>query len=123
MSFDVTTFRSASDDNVPSFLRSPENGTTTAIRHDTLMEFSLIGKGVRVVNNDALANLIVRLHDPRATPIIVPPSSDLTFNEWFSQVHFEPDAVTGDFQFILEMANLQDARKLFLTGNLVMREN
>ena len=112
MSFNVSTFRSASDDNVPSFLRTPENGTTSAIRHNTIYEFGLMGKGARVVNNDAAANLIVRLHNPRATAIIVPPSTDLVISEWFAEIHCEPDAGTGDFQLTIEVATIQDARKI-----------
>jgi len=43
MSFNVQTLKSASDDLIPSFLRAAENGTTTAIRHNTIYEFGLIG--------------------------------------------------------------------------------
>jgi len=112
MSFDVREFRSATDDNVPSFLRTPENGTTVAIRHNTLFEFGLMGKGARIVNNDAAANLDVRLHNPQATILIVPPSSELVIEEWFAEIHCEPDGVTGDFQLTIEVASFNDARKL-----------
>jgi len=111
MSFDVQTLKSATDDLIPSFLRSPENGTTTAIRHNTFYEFGLIGKGARVINNDALNNLDVRLHNPRATILIIPPSSELIINEWFAEIHCEPDAVTGNFQLTVELADLREARK------------
>jgi len=111
MSFNVETLKSASDTNVPSFLRSPENGTTTAIRHNTLLEWSLLGKGARIVNNDAAANLNVRLHNPRATIIIVPPSSELVISEWFAEIHCEPDGTTGDFQLTIEVSSLKDAGK------------
>jgi len=112
MSFNVQEFRSASDDNVPSFLREPENGTTTAIRHNTQFEFGLMGKGARIINNDATNNLDVRLHSPRATILIVPPSSELVLEEWFAEIHCEPDGATGDFQLTLEVATMKDARKL-----------
>ena len=112
MSFNVQTLKSATDDQIPSFLRTPENGTTTAIRHNTIYEFGLIGKGARIVNNDPTANLNVRLHNPRATPMIVPPSSELPIEEWFSEIHCEPDAATGDFQLTLELAFLNDASRL-----------
>jgi len=111
MSFNVQTLKSASDDLIPSFLRAPENGTTTAIRHNTIYEFGLIGKGARVVNNDNTNNLNVRLHNPNATILIVPPSSELVISEWFAELHCEPDAVTGDFQITIELANLNEARK------------
>jgi len=111
MSFVVEDLLSATDDNIPSFLRTPENGTTTAIRHNTLYEFSRIGKGARIINNDSTNNLDVRLHNPRATIMIIPPSSELVVEEWFSEIHCEPDGVTGDFQLTLEVATLQDARR------------
>lgn len=111
MSFNVETLKSASDTNVASFLRAPENGTTSAIRHNTIFEFGKLGKGARVVNNDNINNLTVRLHNPKATPILVPPSSELVINEWFAEIHVEPDATDGDFQLILEVATLKDATK------------
>jgi len=111
MSFVVEDLRSATDDNIPSFLRTPENGTTTAIRHNTLFEWSRIGKGARIINNDSTNNLDVRLHNPRATIMIVPPSSELVIEEWFSEIHCEPDGVTGAFQLTIEVARLEDARR------------
>jgi len=111
MSFNVQTLKSASDDLIPSFLRTPENGTTTAIRHNTLYEFGLIGKGARIVNNDSTNSLTVRLHNPQATAQIIPPSSDFIVSEWFAEIHCEPDATTGDFQLTIEVANLNEARK------------
>jgi len=111
MSFNVQTLKSASDDLIPSFLRSPENGTTTAIRHNTIYEFGLIGKGARIINNDPTNNLSVRLHNPQATIMIVPPSSELVIEEWFAEIHCEPDGTTGTFQLTIELANLNEAKK------------
>jgi len=111
MSFNVQTLKSASDDRIPSFLRAAEVGTTTAIRHNTIYEFGLIGKGARIVNNDSVNNLVVRLHNPNATAQVVPPASEFVINEWFAEIHCEPDAVTGDFQLTIELAKLNEARK------------
>ncbi len=112
MSFNVQTLKSATDEQIPSFLRTPENGTTTAIRHNTIFEFGLIGKGARIINNDATANLNVRLHNPQATIMIVPPSSELIIEEWFAEIHCEPDGTTGSFQLTIELASLNEARKI-----------
>jgi len=112
MSFNVQTLKSASDDLIPSFLRAAENGTTTAIRHNTIYEFGLIGKGARIINNDSTNNLDVRLHNPQATILIVPPSSELVIEEWFAELHCEPDGTTGTFQLTIELANLNEARKV-----------
>jgi len=111
MSFNVQTLKSASDDLVPSFLRAAEVGTTSAIRHNTIYEFGLIGKGARIVNLDAINELIVRLHNPRGTAQAIPPASEFSVNEWFSEIHCEPDGTTGTFQLTLELAQLNEARK------------
>jgi len=112
MSFDVQTLRSASDDLIPSFLRQAENGTTTAIRHNTIYEFGLIGKGAQITNNDTVNNLDLRVHNNRAPIITIPPASDFRVNEWFAEIHLEPDGTTGNFQLILEVAKLNEARKV-----------
>jgi len=112
MSFNVELLKSASDDLVPSFLRSAEIGTTTAVRHNTIYEFGKIGKGARIVNLDAINELIVRLHNPRGTAQAIPPASEFSVNEWFAEIHCEPDGTTGTFQLTLELANLNEARKV-----------
>ena len=111
MSFNVAVLKSATDDKIESFLREAENGPTTAIRHNTILEWAMIGKGVRAINNDAQNDLIVRLHSRGGTPLIIPPSSELPINEWFTEIHFEPNAVTGDFQITIEVAEFKDARR------------
>jgi len=111
MSFDVRSLKAATDENVPSFLRTPENGTTSAIRHNTIYEFGLLGKGARVVNNDSLNDLDVRLHNPQATILIVPPSSELVIEEWFAEIHCEPDGTTGNFQITIEVASFSDGAR------------
>jgi len=112
MSFNVEELRSASDDNIPSFLRSAEVGTTTAIRHNTIYEFGKIGKGARIVNLDAINPLVVRLHNPLATAQSIPVSSEFLINEWFAEIHCEPDGTTGSFQLTLELSNIDEAKKL-----------
>jgi len=111
MSFNVELLKSASDDLIPSFLRSPEVGTTSAIRHNTIYEFGKIGKGARIVNLDAVNALTVRLHNPLATAQVIPVSSELVIQEWFAEIHCEPDGTTGTFQLTLELANLNEAKK------------
>jgi len=112
MSFNVETLKSASDDLVPSFLRSVEVGTTSAIRHNTIYEFGKIGKGARIVNLDPTNALIVRLHNNRATAQSIPLLSEFAINEWFAEIHIEPDGTTGTFQVTLELADLNESRKI-----------
>jgi len=114
MSFNVETLRSASDDLIPSFLRAVEVGTTTAIRHNTIYEFGKIGKGARIVNLDPSNELTFRIHNRLATAQVIPVSSEISFNEWFAELHVEPDGTTGTFQLTLELADLNESRKIKL---------
>jgi len=106
MSFNVEELKSASDDNVPSFLRSPEVGTTSNISHNTIYEFGKIAKGARVVNLDSANALVLRLHNNRAVAQSIPVNSEFLISEWFAEIHLEPDGTTGTFQLTLELATL-----------------
>ena len=75
------------------------------------MEWGLIGKGARIINNDSSNNLEVKLHSKQGTSLIIPPNSELSLNEWFSSIFITPDGTTGDFQLTLEVADLREARK------------
>jgi len=103
--------RSATDDNIDSINREPQAFTTTAIRHDTILEFGLIGKGARIINTDSTNNLTYRLHSNRGIARIIPPSSEILIQEWFNQIHIEPDGTTGSGQLELELAKFKDARR------------
>jgi len=100
--------KSATDDEIPSFNREPEAFTTGAVRHDTLLEFSLIGKAARIINNDVTNNLIFRLHSNRGIARTIPPSAEITVREWYSQIHIEPDGTTGSGVLELEVAEIND---------------
>jgi len=113
MSFNVQSLKSASDDRVPSFLRAIEIGTTSDIFHNLLLEFGLIGKGARIINNDGTNNLQLKLHSNflNQPAELIPPNSEFRVNEWFSEIFLIPDGTTGDFQLILEVADIDEARK------------
>ena len=111
MSFNVQTLKSATDDNIPSFLREDENGTTSVLAHNTIMEWGLIGKGARIINNDSSNNLEINLHSNTGTPLIIPPNSELSLNEWFSTIICTPDGTTGNFQITIEVADIKEASK------------
>jgi len=113
MSFNVQTLKSASDTLIPSFLRAVEVGTTSNLFHNLLLEFGLIGKGARIVNNDSLNNLGLKLHSNHLNQAqqIIPPNSEFLVTEWFSELFLFPDGTTGDFQLTLEVADLDEARK------------
>ena len=103
--------KSASDDQIDASNREPEAFTTTAIRHDTILEFGKLGKGARIINTDGTNNLTYRLHSNRGIARIIPPSSEIVIQEWFNQIHIEPDGTTGSGQLELELAFFKDARR------------
>jgi len=113
MSFNVQSLKSASDENIPSFLRAVEVGTTANLFHNTLLEFGLIGKGARIVNNDSVNSLGFKLHSNHLNQAIqvIPVNSEFLINEWFSEIFLLPDGTTGDFQLTLELATIEEARK------------
>jgi len=111
-SFNASEFKSASDDLIPSENREPQAFTTTTIRFNTLLQFSKIGKAARIINDDAVNTLTYRLHNPQGIARIIPASSEITINEWFAELHIEPDAVTGGGQVEIELAFSRDARRI-----------
>jgi len=103
--------KAANDDRIPSSNREPEAFTTVAIRHDTIIEFGLIGKGARIINTDATNNLTYRLHSNTGIARVIPPSSEIVIQEWFNQIHIIPDGTTGSGQLELELAQFKDVRR------------
>jgi len=110
-SFNARVLKSASDDLIPSENREPQAFTIVAVRHNTLLEFGKLGKAARIINDDAVNNLIYRLHSRSGIARIVPPASEITIQEWFAEIHVEPDGVTGAGQLELELAFSRDARR------------
>jgi len=104
----ASNLKSATDDQIASFNREPQAFTTAAVRHDTIIEFNLIGKAARIINDDATNNLTVRLHSNRGIARVIPPSSELTIREWYAQIHIEPDGTTGTGVLELEVAEFKD---------------
>jgi len=110
-SVDTRNFKAASSLEIPFTSREPEIFTTTVLNHSSILEFGAIFKGARIVNNDSIASLNVRLHSNRGVIRTIPPSSELTIQEWFSDIFLTPDAVTGSGQIELDVVELDDARR------------
>jgi len=109
--FNPETLVSSSDTIIATINREPETVGTANIGHDTLLEWGLIGKGFRLINNDSTNNLGFRLHSNRGILRVVPVSSELVVQEWFSILIIEPDGTTGDGTLELELTTLKDARR------------
>lgn len=112
MSFiNYANFKASSDIDIPIQPREPENFTTAAVNHSTVLEFARVCKQARIINNDAVNQLTFRLHSNTGVVRIVPPSSELTINEWFSDIFITPDGVTGDGQLEMDLVRIEDARR------------
>lgn len=89
----------------------PISFTTTAIRRNFATELNMIGIQTRITNDDQTNNCVVRLHSPNGAQRIVPPKSSRTINEWFEELHVEPDGTTGTGQIEVELVRPEDARR------------
>jgi len=104
-------FKSAVDDRSSSVSALPIEFTTSAVRRNVALEKGLLGRQIRVVNDDATNNCVLRLHSRHGVARTIPPSSDLTVKEWFSEFHVEPNGTTGDGMVELDLVSPKDAKK------------
>jgi len=110
-SIDTRNFKAASSLEIPFTAIEPEVFTTAALNHSSVLEFGGIFKGARIINNDSIAALNVRLHSNRGAIRVVPPSSELIIQEWFSDIFLTPDVATGTGQIELDLVELVNARR------------
>lgn len=85
--------------------------TTTAIRRNFALENGLIAKEIRVVNDDTTNACTVRLHSRGGRARTVPASSDVIIRQWVSEIHVEPNAVSGEGLIEVALVRLEDARR------------
>jgi len=109
---DFSNFKAVSDDTIPFEAREPEDFTTAALNHSTALEFAKVCKKAKIINNDAINQIVFRVHSNRGTARTVPPNTEITINEWFSDLFIVPDAVTGAGQLEMDLVLIQDARRV-----------
>lgn len=107
---DSDSLKSASDPLIP-FITRIENFTTAPIRHDTLLEFGLLVKSIKITNNDNLATMTIKTMSPSNNSITIDPSTELTLEEWTSFLEVVPNAVTGTGQIEMNLTSSKEARK------------
>lgn len=107
---DTGSLKSASDPLIP-FITRLETVGTAQIRHDSLLEWGLLIKSVKITNNDTLAVLTVRTNSPSNGLISVDPASELVIEEWTSYLELNPNAVSGVGQIEIDLVQSKDARK------------
>lgn len=104
-------FKSATNILISRMNTEPIEFTTSAIRRNVAIEYNMIGIGARISNFDTVNNCIVRLHSNKGVAQIIPPNTALVINEWFEEIHVEPDSSTGNGQLQLELVLPEDARR------------
>jgi len=89
----------------------PINFTTANVNIFNSMQRGGWGVGAKIINNDAVNQIIYRLHSNRGTARIVPISSEISINEWFDILIVEPDGTTGSGQLEIDYVLFADARR------------
>lgn len=76
-----------------------------------MLQFGQLCRGIRIINNDSLANVTYRTQSPSAPLRTVPPSSDETIEGWTSYIEINPDPVSGDGIVEIDLVPMQYAKK------------
>lgn len=89
----------------------PISFTTTAVRRNFAQENGMIGIGARIDNRDSTNTCTVRLHSRQGTARIIPAGTARIINEWFEEIHVEPNGTTGLGEVQIELVRPEDARR------------
>lgn len=76
---------------------------------DALVQFGLLIKSYRIVNNDAGAAVTFRTKSPSGTLKTIAPNSDGSDDDWTSYFEVNPNAVSGNGIIELELVKREDA--------------
>lgn len=107
---DFSSLKSSKDLNIP-FLTESELIALLQINHDTLLEFGLLVKSLRIVNDDGVNVLTYRTGSASGTLKTIPPNSEATVDGWFSIFQIFPNAVTGNGLIEMDLTSVKDATK------------
>lgn len=102
--------KSPSDSTIPFFTR-PEAIGVAQIIHDTLNEFGVLIKSIKIVNEDGSNNLTYRTQSPSNVLQTVPPNSEDVLDEWTSFLEINPDGTSGSGMLQMDLVELKNARK------------
>ena len=109
--FSPEKFKSAQNILISRLNIQPEEFTTSDVHHDYKLENNMVGIGARIENKDSAATCTVRLHSKNGTARIIPVSTALTINEWFEEIHIEPNGASGTGTLQVELVRPEDARR------------
>ena len=109
--FSPEIYKSAQNILISRLNIQPEVFTTTTIRHDYALENNMIAIGARIENKDTTNTCTVRVHSRNGTARVINVSTALTINEWFTEIHVEPNGTTGTGTLQVELVRPEDARR------------
>jgi len=107
----IQTLKPAQSTELKRVAIEPQNFTTATVNFFLSMQNGGWGVAAKIINNDAANSCTFRLHSNRGVARIVPPSSEITINEWFDILIIEPDATDGQGQVEIDIVVFQDAKK------------
>lgn len=99
---------SPSNNSIP-FVTTPFVVGVAQLLIDTVQQFGMLIKSVRITNLDAANTLTYRTQSRSGVLKIIPVSSVDIFDEWGSFLEINPNAVTGDALVEIDMVLQQDA--------------
>lgn len=112
MSFiDINRLKSNTDQTINSITRV-ERFSTTVRKFDSLLEYGMIIKTVKIVNNDQTAVVGYRNQSPSSVMREVPISSDETIDEWTSYFEIIPNSNSGSGYIEFELVETREAYRV-----------
>jgi hypothetical protein len=76
-----------------------------------MLQFGMLCKEIRVINDDAVNNVTYRIHSPSEPLSTVPPASDDTLTNWTSYIEVNPDGGTGTGILEMDLVPIEAAKK------------
>ena len=109
-SYNPDELRSPSDPLLP-FSTRKEPFTTAQLRFDTMLQFGMLTKEIRIINADGANAVTYRTHSPSEGLSTVPPASDETITDWTSYIEINPNAVSGTGTLEIDLVPIEAAKK------------
>jgi|APSaa5957512535_1039671.scaffolds.fasta_scaffold06084_4 hypothetical protein len=109
-SIDLGSLKSSKDLDIP-FSNDSQAIGVTQINHDTLIEFGMLVKTLRIVNDDNVNNITYKTGSASGLLKTLPPNSEVTIDGWFSVFQIFPNAVTGNGLIEMDLTPTREALK------------
>jgi hypothetical protein len=102
------SLKSPRDQNIP-FLSRKFQFTTSQLLFDTLLQFGMLIKSYRIVNNVGINNLTFRNKSLSNVLETIEPNTEALDDDWSSFFEINPNAATGSGSVEFELVQPKDA--------------